>query len=365
MARSRKRRKQLTGKQKLYIGGIIGLAVVLILLLSGYGIFRRYYDMMHREGEEPEITTSAEAENGSQEAMEAASDPEEETESLAEGETNSPQEEIDQMNKDLEGAEAEKVRTDKNVTNILLIGTDARTKSERGRSDSMILVSINKSSKKVVMTSIMRDVYVKIAGHGGNRVNAAYSFGGTKLLVSTLENYLGIKIDHTARVNFSAFEDVVDVMGGVTLYVTAEEIKALNGYAVTEPDLPIKSGTTKMNGALTLAYCRIRYLKGSDFGRTERQRKVLDYLMGQAKKMSASKLDKVLSAALPKVTTDMSEKDVLSLMSQAPAILGYSRVSFRIPIDGSYKGLKISGRDVLSIEWSKNRSALQKEIYGN
>ena len=125
---------------------------------------------------------------------------------------------------------AEDLVSDDNVINILLIGCDARSKNARGRSDSMILLSINKNTKKVILTSFLRDTWVKIPGVGSQRLNAAYVFGGPKLLVKTMESNFHIRIDKYARVNFYSFMDTIDAVGGVDIEVTDEELEYLNDY---------------------------------------------------------------------------------------------------------------------------------------
>ena len=118
----------------------------------------------------------------------------------------------------------------KGVTNILLIGNDSRTAGEDGRSDAMILLSISDKTKTIHMTSLLRDMYVDIPGHDGNRLNAAYSFGGAELLMETVEANLDVEVNRFVQVNFQAFADVVDAVGGVDLEVTNEEVLLINGY---------------------------------------------------------------------------------------------------------------------------------------
>ncbi len=114
------------------------------------------------------------------------------------------------------------------VINILLIGNDSRENGEDGRSDAMILLSISKKTKKIYMTSLLRDMYVDIPGHDGNRLNAAYSFGGPELLMQTIEQNLGIEVNRYVLVNFEASANLVDAVGGVDLELTNEEVVWVN-----------------------------------------------------------------------------------------------------------------------------------------
>lgn len=115
------------------------------------------------------------------------------------------------------------------VVNILLIGNDSRQNGEDGRSDAMILLSISSRTKTIYMTSLLRDMYVDIPGHDGNRLNAAYSFGGAELLMETVEQNLDIPVNRYVLVNFEAFANLVDAVGGVELELTTGELEYVNG----------------------------------------------------------------------------------------------------------------------------------------
>ena len=116
------------------------------------------------------------------------------------------------------------------VVNILLIGSDSRTADADGLSDAMILLSVSSKTNKIYMTSLLRDMYVEIPGHDGNRLNAAYSYGGPELLMETVEENLDITVNRYAVVNFEAFAGLVDAVGGVDLELTSAEIELVNGY---------------------------------------------------------------------------------------------------------------------------------------
>ena len=116
------------------------------------------------------------------------------------------------------------------VKNILLIGNDSRTEDESGRSDAMILVSISSKTNSIHMTSLLRDIYVDIPGHDGNRLNAAYAFGGPELLMETIEENFDIEVNRYMLVNFQAFANLVDAVDGVELEVTNEEVQLINGW---------------------------------------------------------------------------------------------------------------------------------------
>ncbi|HPU63706.1 MAG TPA: LCP family protein, partial [Mobilitalea sp.] len=178
------------------------------------------------------------------------------------------------------------VMKDKNVFNVLLIGSDSRDPDDRGRSDAMMVLSVSKKNKEIVLTSLLRDIYLNIPGKKSNRLNAAYALGGAKLLTETIENNFKIKLDGYVAVDFIAFLEIIDILGGVTVEVTEEELPFLNSNIRninmflnedTDKDLIPAAGKYLLNGKQTLGYSRIRYA-GTDFARTARQRKVLEQI---------------------------------------------------------------------------------------
>lgn len=261
--------------------------------------------------------------------------------------------------------------SDENVTNILLIGTDARDKSSRGRSDSMILVSINNSTQKIVMTSFLRDIYLNIPGVENTRLNHAYAYGGPELLIDTLESNFKIPIDKYVQVNFYSFIKVVDSVGGVDIDVHDDEVEYLNMYLTSinklegnkTNDYKLSSGGSyTLNGCQALAYSRIRYV-GTDFGRTERQRTVLEQIIRKMNDLSITELGDLLDEILPNVTTNLQRDELFSMVLDAPTYLGYERVQCRVPADNTWWNLTIRGMAVLGIDFDANIRYLGENIY--
>lgn len=263
--------------------------------------------------------------------------------------------------------------SDDNVLNILFIGCDGRSKDERGRSDSMILCSINKNTKKLILTSFLRDTWVEIPGVGPQRLNAAYVFGGPQLLIKTMEANFHVRIDKYVRVNFYSFMDAIDQIGGVNIEVTDEELEYLNQYAQHQnrllgksnpaaDNLP-KSGRYTLNGVQALAYARIRYV-GTDFARTQRQRTIIEEMFKKAKDMSLSELDEFLERILPNITTNLEKGQIFSLILNASDYLSYERTQQSIPNLGSFKNMVIDGMMVLGIDFEKYNKELKESIYG-
>ena len=261
------------------------------------------------------------------------------------------------------------------AVNILLIGNDSRENGEDGRSDAMILLSISDNTRKISMISILRDIYVEIPGHGGNRLNAAYAYGGPALLMETIEQNFDIDVNRYVLVNFEAFATLVDAAGGVDLELTVEEIEYVNGYLVEYNMLTGRpegtdymdtstGGLVHLNGPQALAYSRNRYI-GTDFGRTQRQRKVLEAIV---KKLPASMLKgngRLLTELLPSLTTNLKKEECFALSLQAGKFLVYDMVQGSIPLEGTYQNVSIREMSVLEVDFEKNRKYLQDSIFGS
>lgn len=233
-----------------------------------------------------------------------------------------------------------------NVYNMLLIGTDLRAGHEGyGKSDSMILVSVNYTKKTINMISFMRDLYADIPGFSVNKLNRAYQYGGGPLLMKTLETNYGIHVDNYAAVDFYALRDIVDSLGGISLNISSEEVEVANEY-IRQMCLAIGekpenyyisgSGQLQLNGMQTVGYCRIRYVGRYDFERTERQRRVLLTIFSILQTKSASEVNIFLNTALPKVTHNISSNTLAGLLMNAPTYLGYQVNTYRVPFDGTY-----------------------------
>ena len=259
------------------------------------------------------------------------------------------------------------------VYNILLIGTDARNKTDRGRADTIVLASINTKEEKIFLTSFLRDIYVTIPGVGSNRLNAAYVYGGASLLIKTIEQNFGVKIDNYMKTDFFSFIDIIDSVGTVDLEVTAEEISYMNRYirevnqisGIDKTDGIIdenNAGLLYMNGKQALAYARLRKV-GSDFARTDRQRKVLMEVAKKLKKMSRGEQMKVLQDALPNVVTDLTEDEFKAMILESSEYMTYQIKCMTVPVNGSWKFVTINGMSVIGIDFDKNIKAIEEWIY--
>lgn len=262
------------------------------------------------------------------------------------------------------GPDATNPETGENIINILLIGQDAREGETRARSDSMILCTINKSAKTLTMSSFMRDMYVQIPGYRDNRINVSYALGGMTLLDECIEKNFGVQVDGNVEVNFSGFQKIIDLLGGVEIELTKAEADYLNrkgnwGVEDNAGTWSLTAGVNKLNGSQALAYSRTRYVGNGDFGRTNRQRIVLNALMEKAKTMSVTQLNNLLKEILPLLTTDLSDSEILSYAAQLlPLLSELTVVTQQIPADGAYKMTMIDGMSVLLPDLEANREIL-------
>lgn len=245
------------------------------------------------------------------------------------------------------------------ITNILLIGEENMDKNKRGRSDSIIIVSINKKTNSVKMISLLRDMLVDIEGHDKNKLNSAYAFGGVDLLKDTIEKNFLIDIDYYAKVDFSTFESIVDVLGGVDIELTEEESNYLNitNYISNEEYRTTVPGINHFNGNQALGYSRVRYVPAIngelyDFGRTFRQRTLISSIYSKLKDQNLVTLVKVFGNVFNNLDTDISYMDALSFVSILKDLDFEDIHMYRIPVDGSYQDSTYNKMSVLIFDKS-------------
>lgn len=342
----------------------ISILVVLGFLVGTAGVvFKAYYSKLNYQKADSSVISSEEKEIYNKEQQD---------QNLIDSDESIIKEMENEILENIQSNSTE-IPYNNNVFNILLIGTDDRETVQGSRSDAMILCSINKETKSITLTSFMRDCYVEIPNHGNNRLNAAYAFGGTQLLIDTIEQNFKIEIDRYAKVDFFAFMDIVDAVGGVDIDLSEDEIRVLNLYLGEVNEILNEQGTDSisgpagvyhLNGKQALAYSRNRYTGNSDFSRTQRQRNVLNAIKESVKDCSIIELNNLLNTILPYITTDLTEGECLSLLLDAPSYLSNDMASNRIPYDGAYSGVTINKMAVLSLDFKENISNLYKDIYG-
>ena len=254
------------------------------------------------------------------------------------------------------------------MRNILLLGVDSRTGSISGRTDTMILLSVDIEGNVIKMTSFLRDTYVSIPGYKNNRLNAAYVYGGFDLLAATFEENFGIRPDAYVAVNLSGLTRVIDELGGVYVDVSSKKIDRINAviYWYNKQVLNLnnlrdgyltKGGRQKLTGKQAEAWARYRYSE-SDMQRAERQRQLISIIFEEICKMSLSELVSFAMDNIDLVKTNLGISDIISL---APAVLAMRDAEIRelqIPVSGGYKSQTVSGMSVLVPNRQKNANAL-------
>lgn len=215
----------------------------------------------------------------------------------------------------------------KGYTTIALVGVDSREGNlKNANSDTMILVSINNSTKKIKLLSVYRDTYLRIGqdenGNGiYNKANAAYAYGSSEQMLSMLNTNLDLNVQEYVTVDFTAVATVADLLGGIDIKLTEEEVKYVNRYCVETAKVTGLSyealeggeGVYHLNGVQTVAYARIRYTAGMDMRRTARQREVIYKLADKVKHADFVTLNKILDEVFPMVRTSLSKAEILKL----------------------------------------------------
>lgn len=251
---------------------------------------------------------------------------------------------------------------DSKVTNILLIGVDGSSSDTSLRSDTMLMMSIDRNNKKIKLTSFLRDTWAVIPSTKAyNKLNAACAYGGAQLVIDTIEYNYNVKIDHYMLVGFDMFQTIIDSVGGIDVEVTEKEAQFMRATARATRE--IQSGeSVHMNGAQALVYCRIRKLD-SDFMRTHRQRKVITALIKKAETASPLTLKKLADTVLPMVQTDISPMELTKLVFGAPKYIGYDVKSERVPHENTWSSQTKKGQSVIVTDFDANIQFLKTYLY--
>jgi LCP family protein required for cell wall assembly len=239
--------------------------------------------------------------------------------------------------------------------NVLLLGVDSR-REKRARADSIMIAHYDEVTHEAKLVSIMRDTYVKIPGHGKQKINAAYAYGGTELLRKTIKDNFDIDINYYAIVDFDGFSKVVDIIAPDGIKVDVP-YRMSHGLGMT-----IDPGEQKLHGEKLIGYVRFRHDRFSDFGRVERQQEVLSKLKDEAMDIrSVFKLPKIIGVINPYMDTNMDTTTLLLLGKDLLAHKTNGIKTMRIPIKGSFKNKRFNHVGaVLDIDLSKNKSELKQ-----
>lgn len=250
------------------------------------------------------------------------------------------------------------------VTNILLLGVDARNPKDdtASRSDSMMLISIDKAHNCVKMVSFLRDTWVYIPCiDKKQRLNAACQYDGYNGVVDTIEYNFGIDIDGYVVADFEMFKVLVDSIGGVEVEVSEKEAKEVTSHKGRYGNVKLDAGKYKLTGEQALAYCRIRKID-TDFMRAYRQRTVMQAILKSVKSANPIKLVSMASKAAPYIETNLSKTKIISAGLKALPCIG-DMAEVRVPFDGTWQYATIGGASVITIDVDKNKEQLKDLIY--
>lgn len=270
------------------------------------------------------------------------------------------------------------------VLNVALFGVDRHEEADvHSRSDSILILSLDSRRKKIKLTSLMRDMWLNIPRYKNNRINTAIVLGGEELAIKTIEHNFGIKIDRFCTVNFEGFKDIIDIIGGLDIEITAKEARHINSLLMELDSALIKGGLTPfkspllkeidgiqhLNGAQSLQYARSRKVPTAeglhdDYARTFRQRHVISLVLQKFKSSSLPQIISVIEKAGPYINTNFRKNEIITFSKNAPKYLKYEFAEFRLPEEGNFTGQNINGASVLVIsDLNKARYDLAKFIY--
>lgn len=253
--------------------------------------------------------------------------------------------------------------------NIAIFGVDSRSDDYGvgNRSDCIIIASINNSTGEIKLISVYRDTYVNIDGHGLDKITHAYSYGEAPLAISTLNKNLDLNIKEFVTVNFDSVAEAVDQLGGITLSITSEETKYINGYIDETSKVTGKTsshitqaGTYNLDGVQAVSYSRIRYTAGGDYKRTERMRTVMEAMLTKLKTKSVGEINKFADKILPAVYTNLSTGDLISMV---PSMAKYN-VSKSIGWPYETKGITLDRWYGVPVTLEENVKKLHQEAFG-
>lgn len=259
---------------------------------------------------------------------------------------------------------------DPKVLNIMLFGLDDQSAGDNGRTDTMLMLSIDNRHKKLKLSTFMRDIWVQIPGHGHEKLNAAFAFGGAKLAVETIERTFGVNIDRYAMAHFDGFADIVESLGGIDMYLTKDEAIMVNKLCDRE-GMPVpkkliaEDGVQHLCGFQALNHARNRDSAGSDFDRTKRQRDVLSKIIEKTKTANMAQILSMIKSIAPKITMNFTKDEVAKLASNALTYVHYSVEEFRLPENDNYTDkIEANGAAALEIDnLKKARYDLAKFLY--
>jgi polyisoprenyl-teichoic acid--peptidoglycan teichoic acid transferase len=243
-------------------------------------------------------------------------------------------------------------------TNVLLLGSDARENEKSSRADTILIVHYNEDKGTFKLTSIMRDSYVPIPGHGKHKINSAFARGGPELMRQTIKKNFDIDLQYYAIVDFQGFVQLIDEAFPNGVEIDVE--KKMEAYV----EVPLQPGLQRLNGEQMLSYVRFRHDAVGDFGRVQRQQKAVKAIGDQlASFTTITKIPKLIGVVTPYINTNMNKSDMLFMGKDFISDKRGNVETMRIPVQGAFEETNVKGEgDILDLNIEKNKQALHQFI---
>ncbi|MBQ8813374.1 MAG: LCP family protein [Lachnospiraceae bacterium] len=347
---------------------LVLLCLILAIFVAVYGYFRSKFALVREDGswtQEANTEASGEQEGPHFGEVAGPSGSAEDTETEAET--------LDPAYGELESKEVihatGEVKEDKEVFNLLLIGSDERTGvySDYSRGDTCMLLSINTSGEVPVISlvSLQRDMAVQVlegefAGEY-DKLTHTFRYGGADLMMRQVQEAFKVDVDYYVRINFEVFKAGIDAIGGVDVYMDDAEVTYFHDGHISSD---VFVGTNHLNGELALAYSRLREID-DDWHRIQRQREVVIAALQQVRSMSLTEIDALIDTLLPMVRTNLTEWKVAQLLLLLPSVMNAEIQQMSIPVKGTYGSMiDKNNRYVLSVDFETNSQILHDFLYG-
>lgn len=251
------------------------------------------------------------------------------------------------------------------IYNIVLSGVDTRSYNLNSRSDTIILASYNRTKRTIKLVSFMRDSWVHLPDRGWSRINTATVYGGTGLLINTLNENFDLDVQGYIQVKFDDFRDIIDALGGIDMELTQQEINYINRKLHSDDrdwsnDITAEPGLVHLNGAQALWHCRNRSIGNSDFERTERQREVLSIIIDEAMSMDLNQAIQLIFEMRDSINTNIPITTLAEMAFDAIVVGEMTVETTRIPFDGTFASANKNGASVLEINIEENTRLLHE-----
>lgn len=259
----------------------------------------------------------------------------------------------------------------KGITNVAIFGID-EPKGTPGRSDTIMIATIDTNNNTLKVTSLLRDSNVNIPGYGMNKINAAYAFGGPQLALKTINENYNMDIKYYVSEDFTTLPKLVNMVGGITVNITPEMLVSikpplwqLNQIYHENVPYPTKTGEQTLNGLQAMAYVRSRHGTGGDYARTYRQREVLQQIYTKIRTLPVTEYPGLLDQILPTVETNLSNSQIMTLAAEIVKMGAPSIQQARLPLNSDSHGATINGEWFLVFNQAQTNQQLHDFIYNN